>query len=181
MQITIDIEKFANDPKGLTNMLYYIRKSGNYFNAHDPALEAICCRTPSSAFRYTKLVSNSGITEKSERVFLKNPNIGIRYLKKTNRPEFQNSDTQKRFWKKIVKNADLAYAWCLQFKKRLSEQEEEIFADDSRLAVQYAKNIIKGKFPEKIHNILILKSFEQQDGWRKKCLQDYVRYVETNS
>jgi hypothetical protein len=179
MQITIDIEKFAHDPKGLTNMLYYIRKSGNYFNPNSEQIEAICCRTPSSAYRYTKLVSTSGITEKSERVFLKNPNIGIRYLTKIRQAEFKSSDTQRRFWKKVIKNSQIAYEWAREFKKRLSETEEEIFADDFRLAKEYARNVIKGPFPEKIHNILLLKSFEKQDGWRKNCLQDYIRFAES--
>lgn len=177
MQITFDVSKFEGNPKGLTNILYNLRHSTNYFNPLDPEITNITCKTPSSAYRYTRYVASSGVGEKAERIFLKNPNIGIKYLCFVRRKSFLNEDTQKRFWKKVVKNAYLAYSWASGFRTRLTEEEEEIFIQNVRLAKDYAYHVIKGKFPEKVHNMLVLKSFELNDNWEKRSLQEYIQYA----
>jgi hypothetical protein len=180
MFITFDVSKFAGNPKGLTNLLYNLRHSANPFDQTNPEITEITCRTPSSAFRYVRYVATSGLTEKAERVFLKNPNIGIRYLSFIRRKHFLNEDTQKRFWKKVIKCPYFSYTWANNFKTRLTETEEEIFVENVKLARDYAYFVIKGRFPEKIHNMLVLKSFELKDGWEKKNLQEYIQYAGSN-
>lgn len=179
MQITFDVSKFEGNPKGLTNVLYGLRYSQNYFNPLAPEITNITCKTPSAAFRYTRYVATQGIGEKAERVFLKNPNIGIKYLRYIHKKNFSNEDTQKRFWKKVIKNVYLAHSWASCFRERLTEEEEEIFVTNVRLARDYAYHVIKGKFPEKVHNMLVLKSFELKDGWEKKSLQEYFEYAKS--
>lgn len=179
MHLFIEIEKFQNNPKALTNVLYYMRNQGCHVPYRSPEIEAITCKTPSSALRHTSLVSPEGVSEASERVFLKNPAIGIRYLKKIRRETFQNYDTQRRFWKKVVKKADLAYQWAQAFGKRLSEDEEVVFLESMYRMKEYAYFIIKEPFPEKIHNMILLKSYEFMPEWEKKSLNDYVKWAES--
>jgi hypothetical protein len=177
MFITFDVKNFR--PNDLISTLYYLKKSGSGFDHHNPDIEEITCRTPSSAYKYTRFVATTGISKKAERIFLRNPNIAVRYLTRINKREFSDPDTQKRFWKKILKKPDLAYSWCSAFKTRLSETEEEIFLGDVKRARDYAMFVICGRFPEKIHNMLVLKSFEDMDRWKKNWLQEYIRYAES--
>lgn len=178
MQLFIEIEKFANNPKALTNVLYYMRNSGCHIPWKSPEIEAITCKTPSAALRHTRFVCPDGLSEAAERVFLKNPALGIRYLKKVRREIFQNEDTQRRFWKKVVKKADLAYQWAHAFSKRLSEDEEVVFLESMHRMKEYAYFIIKGPFPEKVHNMILLKSYEPLNEWDKRSLNEYIKYAE---
>lgn len=179
MNLFIEIEKFKNNPKALTSVLYYMKNNGCHVPYQEPEIEAIVCKTPSSALRYTSWVSSSGVSEAAERVFLKNPALGIRYLKKVRREFFQNEDTQKRFWKKVVKKANLAYEWASAFGTRLSEDEEVVFLKDVHMMKDYSYFIIKGPFSEKIHNMILLKSYEPMSEWEKKALNDYIRYAKS--
>lgn len=177
MQITFEVSNFANNPKALVSALYSLKNAGTYFDSANTDITDITCKTPSAAYRYARWISTSGLTAKAERVFLKNPNIGLKYLKLIRKKEFQDADTQKRFWKKIAKDAFLAYTWAHAFQTRLSEAEEEIFIDNVGKAKDYAMFVIKGRFPEKIHNALVLKSFENLTSWQKKSLQEYISYA----
>jgi hypothetical protein len=181
MQLFIEVEKFANNPKALTNVLYYMRRHGCHVPYRSPEIEAITCKTPSAALRQTNLVSPEGVSEAAERVFLKNPVLGIRYLRKIRRERFQNDDTQRRFWKKIVKKADLAYQWAQAFQKRLSEEEEVVFLESMHRMKEYAFFIIKGRFPEKVHNMILLKSYESHNEWEKRALNEYIKYAESKT
>lgn len=179
MNLFIEVEKFANNPKALINVLYYMRAADGHVPYMCHEIEAITCKTPSSALRHVRFVSPTGVSEKAERVFLKNPSLGIRYLKKIRRETFQNEDTQRRFWKKIMKKAELAYQWANAFGKRLSEQEEEVFITDMHRMKEYAYFVIKGPFPEKIHNMILLNSYKELNQWEKKALNEYVKYAES--
>lgn len=178
MNISFDTEKFANDPKGLTTVLYSLRARGTYFDTHSPDIEKIVCKTPSSAYRYTKFIAKSGVSAEAEKVFLKNPKVAIEYLSWIRRPHLLDEKTQARLWKKIVKCPWHAYQWSSAFKIRLSEAEEEIFVHSLKCARDYAMFIIKGKFPEKVHNMLVLKSFDTSTQWEKGWLQEYIKYTE---
>lgn len=181
MQLVIEVDKFRNNPKALTNVLYYLRNNGGHVPYRSPEIEAITCKTPSATLRHTNFVSPEGVSEAAERVFLKNPMLGIRYLKKIRRQMFQNDDTQRRFWKKVVRNADLAYQWASAFGKRLSENEEEVFLQSMHRMKEYSYFVIKGRFPEKMHNMILLKSYEPLSEWEKKALNEYVKYAEKHS
>lgn len=181
MHITFDTDKFQNNPKGLTTTLYSLRASGTYFDEKAPSIEKIVCKTPSSAYRYTKYVAKSGISAEAEKVFLKNPKIAIQYLQWIRRPQLQDEKTHARLWKKIVKCPYDAYSYANSFKKRLSETEEEIFATNIKCARDYAMFVICGKFPEKVHNMIILQSFKDLDRWHKNWLQEYIKYAESKT
>lgn len=178
MQLSIEVEKFKNKPKPLTTILYYMRIHGCYIPYRSPEIEAITCNTPSSALRYATLVSPEGLSEAAERVFLKNPVLGIRYLKKIRREMFQNDDTQRRFWKRIMKKADLAYQWAQSFGKRLDEKEEEVFLQSMTRMKEYSYFVIKGRFPEKMHNMILLNSYAPLPEVEKRSLNDYIKYAE---
>jgi hypothetical protein len=181
MNLFIEVDKFQNNPKALSSVLYHLRNNGCHVPYRAPEIEAITCKTPSAALRHTSWVSPDGVSEAAERVFLKNPSLGIRYLRKIRKERFQNEDTQRRFWKKIVKKAQLAYQWAQAFQKRLSEDEEVVFLESMQRMKEYAFFIIKDRFPEKVHNMILLKSYAPMSEWEKKALNEYVKWSETKS
>lgn len=177
MNIHFDTSVFEKNPKGLISVLYNLRMVGSWSVRHERDVEQIVCRTPSSALKYCLSVTRTyGISREAERVFLKNPSIGIRYLRLVGRRNFLDEDTQGRFWRKVVKSPDLCYEWSQAFHLRVSEDEEEVFVKDVRAARDYAFFIIKGPFPEKVHNMLVLRSFEEMDSYSKKCLTEYIQW-----
>lgn len=180
MIVSFDTEKFRSYPRGLIEILSDLHRVGSWSSNYNKEIESITCRTPASALRYCQNVTYSfGISPEAEEVFLKNPNIGLRYLNLVRREKFLDEKVQKRFWKKVVKKPDLAYFWANQFKKRLSESEEEVFIENPSIARNYAFFVIKGAFPEKIHQMLVLKSFEDLTEHQKRMLQEYLKYAES--
>lgn len=179
MNIHFDASVFEKDPKGLISVLSNLHDVGAWSVRHEKEIERIVCRTPSSALNYCRYVNHAfGVSREAERVFLKNPGIGIRYLRMVNRRSFQDEDTQARFWRKVAKSPDLCYQWGQAFQQRVSEEDEEVFASDVRLAKSYAFFVIKAPFPEKVHNMLLLRSFEDMDNYSKKCLTDYIQWAD---
>jgi hypothetical protein len=180
MQITFDTENFVRGggDKSLTNALCYLSRYGCFPDGHYPDIEKITCRNPSSAYRYCRYFAHKGISPENEHVFLKNPLIGVRYLKGVGRSEFADPNTQKRFRKKFSTNAKLAYQWCKNFGQRLTEKEEEVFRKDVCSAYSYARDVIRGKFPEKVHGMIILASFKSMTAYEKRALSDYVKFSE---
>lgn len=182
MQITFDIEKFTGrgGDRSLTNVLCYLKRHGCFPVDKYVEIERITCRTPSSALRYCRYFATNGISPSSEDVFLKNPSIAVRYLKMVNRPEFSDPSIQKRFRRKFKSNAQVAYEWARAFNTRLSEDEETVFRKDLSAAKNYAMQVIRGKFPEKVHSMLLLASYEDLSPWDKRCLAEYLKYSETH-
>jgi len=179
MQVSFDTENFRNHAQGLISVLGHLRYTkACSIPAHDD-IESITCRTPSIAYKYTRYVAKQGISAKAEEVFLKNPKIGIQYLSYIKRDHFLDDKVQKRFHKKMVKNPTLALFYCRVFKKRLTEDEEVVFLKSMVSMWNYAKDIIKGAFPEKIHNMIVLKSYEDMDSYDKHRLKEYLKMVET--
>jgi len=181
MRISFDTENFKGRSAAglLTNALANLRAAGSYTHSYSNTdVEDVVCKTPSAAYKFVRYVSKSGVSPAAERIFLKNPSIGVRYLKYVNRPSFIEEAVQKRFWKKVVKNPSLAFDYCSTFNKRLSEEEEEVFVKDMRVMRDYAQRVIKGKFPQKVHDMILLKSFESMDAWPKENLQRYMKFVE---
>ena len=180
MNIHFDTAAFERDPRGLIAVLSNLRRVGVWSLRHEKDIERIVCRTPSSALNFCRFVNGAfGVSREAERVFLKNPSIGVRYLRVANRKSFLDEDTQRRFWRKVVKNPDICYQWCQAFQQRVSEEEEEVFVKDVVLAKSYAFFIIKGPFPEKVHNMLVLRSFEDMNNYSKSCLTEYIRWSES--
>ena len=180
MEITFDTDNFDGSAKALSSVLYYLKGCDSYnYLGHNPDVEKITCKTPSEALRYTKWVTGSiGVSPEAEKVFLKNPNLAIRYLKYIRRDHFVDPKVQQRWWKKVVKKSEIAYDWARNFNKRLSEEEEEVFAKGNmKYMKDYAMYVIKGKFPEKVHQIIVLRSFEELSQWEKSAVKDYMKFI----
>lgn len=179
MTASFDISAFSKKPKNLIVVLSNLQRVGQWPRDYNRQVEEITCRTPNSALNYCRYVVGAfGVSREAEKVFLDNPAIGIRYLRLVARSHFLEETTQKRFWRKVVKKPELAYAWSVAFGKRLSEDEEQVFVKDVIRAKDYAKSIIKGPFPDKVHRMLMLRSFEQMGGYEKSCLKDYLTFAE---
>lgn len=179
MEIKFNISDFKGRANNLISILSHLKYADCYTPTPNLEIEAITCRTPSLALKFCRYVNLCGISPESEKVFLKNLPLGIRYLKLVKRQAMQDPAVQKRFWKRIVKKPELAFEWASAFKQRLSEEEEEVFANDMRCMREYAYHVIKGKFPEKVHQMILLKSFEPMSSYQKKAIEDYIKYVES--
>lgn len=182
MKIEFDTASFGRDARGLTDVLSVLYRHREWNLGHHKEVEEIVCRTPSSALKFCQMVNHSyGISREAEKVFLKNPRIGIRYLRIVGRSHLLDEKIQARFWKKIARSPDLAYQWARAFGKRLPEEDEEVFLQSFRLIKEYAFYVIRGPFPEKIHQKIVLRSFEQIDDWEKRFLSEYLRFAESSS
>lgn len=180
MRISFDTASFAKRPKSLISVLSSLRATGDFPLGHHREVEEIVCRTPSSTLNYCQYVVGAfGVSREAERVFLKNPRLGIRYLRVVNRETFLDEDTQMRFWRKVLKNPDLVLEWSRAFRKRVSEKEEMVFVSSPlSCARQYAREVIRGPFPEEVHGRLILRGFENLDRWDDQSLKEYIRWSE---
>lgn len=178
MQIAFDIESFSKSSgsRDLTNVLCYLKRYGCITPSQYPSIEKITCRTPSGALRYCRYFASTGVSPETEAVFLKNPSIAVRYLRMIGRPEFADPKVQKRFRRKFRTNARAAYEWAKAFNTRLSEDEEVVFRKDMAAMKDYSKYVIRGKFSEKVHGMILLASFDNLGSWQKKCLSDYIKF-----
>jgi hypothetical protein len=139
---------------------------------------------PSLALKYVSFVTREkGMSPEGERIFLKNPDVAIKYLKIVKR-DFLDPAVQKRWHKKVIRNPILAVEYCKLKGRRLSEREEEVFLKDMDAMKDYAMFVIRGPFPERIHEMILLRSFDEMKGRnsreqerQKRCLQDYLRYA----
>jgi hypothetical protein len=177
MNISFDVENFKSRPASLIAVLSHLKACNCYVPSRSIEIERIACRTPSSALKFCRYV-NVALNPESEKVFLKNPKLGIRYLRSSHRQEMQDEKVQKRFWRHITKKPELALEWSQYTGRRLSEQEEEVFVKDMRCMNVYAQKIIKGKFPESVHQMIVLRSFEQMTRYHKMSLEEYIKFVE---
>lgn len=181
MRIGFEISSFKNNPKGLISVLSNMRSVGEWSLQHHREVEEIACRTPSLAYSLCRYVNRSfGVSSEAERVFLKNPGIGVRYLRLVNREHFLDEDVERRFRKKLCRDPKLALDWAMTFRKRLTEEEEMVFAEDPRCAHQYISRVTLEPLPDKVHERIILKSFEQKTNWEKLYLKDYMDWTERN-
>ena len=175
MEITFDIAQFEKRPQQLISVMCNLARVGAWIPSHVEEIEVITCRTPSSAYKYVRYVTGKiGVSAKTEAVFLKNPNIGLRYLRMVNR-NLQDEKIHARFWKKVVKKPELALEWARNFNQRLSEKEEEVFVKNMRCMWQYAQYVIGGRFPESVHNMILLKSYEKMPSYENHAIQEYIK------
>lgn len=179
MRIAFDTDQFGpRGEKSLTNVLCYLKRHGCLAEGHYPDIERITCRTPSAALRYVRYFARNGISAPSEAVFLKNPLLGARYLKMVGKTEFSDPEIQRKFRKKFFSDPMAAYEWARAFNTRLTEEEEEVFRKNMGAARDYAMYVIKGKFPEKVHGMLVLASFKDLSAYEKRSLSDYIKFAE---
>lgn len=182
MNVNFDTERFENDPKGLIEVLSNLYRVGAWSLGHHREIEEIVCRTPSSALKFCHLVNHAyGVSGDAEKVFVKNPSIGIRYLRLVGRSEFLEEKVQKRFWRKVLKSPDLALEWATAFGRRLPEGDEIVLAGRIQSAKHYAMKIVGGRLPDPVHERIVLRSFENLDRWEKRALEDYLNFAERTS
>jgi hypothetical protein len=178
VRIGFEVSSFKGRAKTLISVLSGLRAAGEWPLQHHREVEEIVCGTPSSAYNYCRhVVGAFGVSSEAERVFLKNPTIGIRYLDLVHRGQFVVEDTQRRFWRKVVKDPGLALQWARTFRKRLSEEEEMVFVEDVICAKEYSRFVIVGPFPEKVHHALVLKSFGGLNDWETRAVKDYINWT----
>lgn len=181
MIVSFDVSAFKDKPRDLISVLAGLSSVGQWPNVYNREVEEIVCSTPSNALKYCRNVVHAyGLSAKGERVFLKNPDIGMRYLRLTIKTRFQDDDTQKRFWRKVTRDAGLAYTWASTFGKRLSEEEEMIFSENLSVARNYAFRVIRGTFPEPVHHRMLLRSFENLHPYEKNALNEYLKFAEAH-
>ncbi len=179
MELSFSTDNFVGRPQNLISVLSHLKWAGSYSFKQEEDIESIVCKTPSVAYKFARYVAKEGISQNAEKVFLKNPSIGIRYLKLTRKNNLTNPEIHAKFWKKITRKPQLALEYSLSFNKRFSESEEEVFLKDTHCMRTYAEKVIKGKFPEKIHNMIVLKSFEvQPSSLDERHLKLYIKFSE---
>lgn len=140
---------------------------------------------PSLALKYVRMVTmEAGMSPEGEKIFLKNPSVAIQYLKIVGRPGFLDPKIQKRWRRMVGRNPIIALEWCKAFNQRLTEDEEQMFTKDMVAMKDYAMFVIRGPFPQKVHEMILLRSFGDHKGrtshsqdWQKRALQDYLRYA----
>jgi len=178
MRVGFEVSSFKGRPKSLISVLSGLRGAGEFALQHHKEVEEIVCRTPTSTLNYCRhVVAGFGVSGEAERVFLKNPKLGVRYLTMVKRDHFLVEDTQRRFWRKVLKSPDLSLEWARSFNKRLSEDEEMVFVENPRCAWTYARYVIVGPFPEKVHQRLVLRSFGVLAEWESRALKDYISWA----
>ncbi len=184
MQITFDVSAYHSPNKVIQRrsskkvivLLRNLVDHGCFEPGHHRDIERLMI-IPSLAFSYVRMVTREkGMSPEGERVFLANPSVALQYLRFVNRPFFADPDVQRRWHKKMVRDPAVAFRFCHWQNRRLTEKEEEIFVKDMRMMKDYSMLVIKGPFPDHIHQMLLLQSFG--DRWDKDALKDYLLYAE---
>jgi hypothetical protein len=96
-------------------------------------------------------------------------------LKKSVKKSVNNKNTEAdEAYKRMKDRPYYAFVYAKNIiKGRLPEKVEKVFAKDPESAYLYAKHIIKGKLPDFVHNAMIIGSFA--DGRAKKMVAEYVK------
>ena len=192
--ITFDINGFSRDKISLLKFLYSLKYKGLF--VRNKELDVFFSQQPSLAYKYTRNVivekewSPAGLNPgrwtyinvdknrldpDQEKVFLKNIKFGIAYLEITQQKKFRDEKLHKKFEKKVYKDSGASFDYATRvLRERIPEEKESIFLDNYYVMYHYAMIVVKGKFPDKIHNQIHLRSFEK-NVWRFDCLQAYLK------
>jgi len=192
--ITFDINSFSRDKISLLKFLYSLKYKGLF--VRNKELDIFFSQQPSLAYKYTRNIivekewSPAGVNPggwtylnvdknrldpDQEKVFLKNIKFGIAYLEITKQKKFRDEKLNKKFEKKLYKDAGASFDYSIRvLHQRIPEDKEHIFLENYYVMYHYAMLVIKGKFPDKIHNQIHLRSFEK-NVWRFDCLQAYLK------
>ena len=189
--ITFDINSFSRDKISLLKFLKSLKYKGLFKRTKD--LDIFFSQQPSLAYKYIRNiiiekewrpdpsgyvylnVDKNRFEPEQEKVFLKNIKFGIAYLEATQQKKFRDEKINKKFEKKLYKDAGASFDYATRvLQQRISEDKEHIFLDNYYVMYHYSMIVIKGKFPDKIHNQIHLRSFEK-NVWRFDCLQAYLK------
>jgi hypothetical protein len=142
-------------------------------------LDNYFCTSPALAFKYLKVFLEKGdkASPEIEKVLSKNTHYLFAYLKHTGNHKVQDPKLQKRFEKKVYSDPYLSY-WYAYYvlKSRLPEEHEVVFLKNYDFAYRYACEVIGGEFPDNIHKMLVLSSFEEKED--KHGLKSYIECCE---
>jgi len=189
--ITFDINSFSRDKLSLLKFLYSLRYKSLFKRTKE--LDVFFSQQPSLAYKYIRNiiiekewrsnpagytylnVDKNRLDADQEKVFLKNIKFGIAYLEITQQKKFRDEKLNKKFEKKVYKDSGASFDYATRvLRERIPEDKEHIFLENYYVMYHYAMLVIKGKFPDKIHNQIHLRSFEQ-NVWRFDCLQAYLK------
>lgn len=142
--------------------------------------EKIFLKDAKCAYLYSYWVLKDKLPKNLEKVFENNPEQAFLYA--TN---IYKGKLPKNLEKAFKKDARFAYEYSLMLKERLDPKIENVFIHDTKkernhifpdfwYAYNYAKNILRGKFSEKIHQALFLRYTFDKD-CEKEALARYFK------
>lgn len=189
--ITFDINSFSRDKSSLLKFLNSLKYKGLFKRTKE--LDVFFSQQPSLAYKYIRgiivekewrsnpsgyiylNVDKNRFEPEQEKVFLKNIKFGVAYLEATQQKKFRDEKINKKFEKKIYEDAGASFDYATRvLRERIPEDKEHIFLDNYYVMYHYAMLVIKGKFADKVHNQIHLRSFEK-NVWRFDCLQAYLK------
>jgi hypothetical protein len=192
MEITFNTDAYDSTNKTIQRrrakrLIFVLRNlldHGQFQKGIYPDIERLMT-VPSLALKYVRMVAmETGMSPEGEKIFLKNPSVALQYLKSVKRPDFLDPKIQKRWRRMVGRNPLIALEWCKAFNQRLTEDEEQMFTKDMYAMKDYAMFVIRGPFPQKVHEMILLQSFDDPKGrnshardHQKWALQDYLRYA----
>jgi hypothetical protein len=62
----------------------------------------------------------------------------------------------------IARSGDASYRYANEVLRGRFELGEDAMMEDERIMLNYAQNVLKGKLPEKMHNAMVLKTYENE-------------------
>lgn len=125
--------------------------------------ENVFLNSAEHAYQYSQFVLKGKLPAKIEKVFEKDPGMAFLYGSKYYKTKFP-----KNLEKAFRLKTSIAYMYAVFINKRLNLTLEKTFIKDTKnelgehgedfsFAYNYAKDIIKGKFPYDIHKALYLR------------------------
>jgi hypothetical protein len=143
-------------------------------------LDNYFCTSPALTYKYLKVFLEKGdkASPEIEKVLSKNIHYLFSYFQHTGNHKVQDEKLQKRLDKKIYSDPRLSYCYAFSvLKSRIPEEHEGVFLKNYDFAYRYACEVIGGKFPDSIHKMLLLSSFEENDK-EKHGLKSYIECCE---
>jgi len=179
MKLKFDLD--LTDNKHLRNHL--VRNVLWYFKDNidrTKELDDYFCTSPALAYKYLKVFLEKGdkASPEIEKVLSKNIHYLFSYFQHTENHKVQDEKLQKRLDKKIYNDPRLSYCYAYSvLKSRIPEEHEGVFLKNYDFAYRYACEVIGDKFPDSIHKMLLLSSFEENDK-EKYGLKKYIECCE---
>ena len=153
----------------------YAQKNGRLAKEY----ERVFLNDPEHAFLYSFWVIRCKLPIVIEKVFIKSAKWALTYA-----THVYKGKLPKNLEKAFENDPESAYNYAIFINQKLEEKTENVFLrdtieergdvlhEDFFWACLYAKNVLKGKFPEKTHKSLFLR-YSFDDGCNKKFLKEY--------
>jgi hypothetical protein len=175
MKVEFNLKDFENDKHWLLRTLSVLKRKNKFKRTKES--DEFFVKSPALAFKYVEsLVSeykgydirsdktiykNTRINRLSpelEKVFSRSPKYALKYLIITNQKRFKDNNLNEKFTNKLYSQPFLSFVYSSRILgERIPFDKEEVFLKDYNALYQYAKQIIKGRFEEKLHNKILKK------------------------